>query len=244
MPTRSGSKGESSTTHGGRATNGRAAGGGTNGGKGATAAASTDDKTVTVSATNDKGVTATVTNLKDATAGTAASRSRRRSPKRTAAATAAGTTVRARLGATRSKARAAGRPKKDDIPIVDPTVPADDKVMAASNARRALNPDMPRVAWLRTQLNQMEARQRERLLKAGALTLIAIVFITFVLQNAQPVNVHFLFFALNIRLIWVIFGCALLGAAAGYLIGRPEKSLRAMFPQREKKHAPGRTSKA
>ena len=127
-------------------------------------------------------------------------------------------------------------PRQADTPIAEPTatIPADDDVMAASNARRALNPDMPRVAWLRTQLNQMEARQRERLLKVVQLTLIAIVFITFVLQNAQGVNVHFLFFSLNIRLIWVIFGCACLGGFAGYLVGRPDKSLRALLPQKEK----------
>ena len=51
----------------------------------------------------------------------------------------------------------------------------------------------------------------------------------------MAVNVHFLLFSLNIRLIWVIFGCALLGGAAGYLIGRPDKSLRALLPQKEKK---------
>ena len=127
------------------------------------------------------------------------------------------------------------------MPIAEPTatIPADDEVMAASNTRRALKPDMRRVAWLRTQLNQMEARQRERLLKVVQLTLIAVVFITFVLQNAQGVNVHLLFFSLNIRLIWVIFGCACLGGFAGYLVGRPDKSLRALVPQKEK---PARTA--
>jgi uncharacterized integral membrane protein len=114
--------------------------------------------------------------------------------------------------------------------------------MAASNAQRALNPDMPRVAWLRTQLQNLEAQRAERLMKVAQLTLIAIVFITFVIQNSQGVNVHFLLFSLNIRLIWVIFGTAVLGGVAGYLIGRPEKSLRAMLPQRERKPArtPGR----
>jgi uncharacterized integral membrane protein len=123
------------------------------------------------------------------------------------------------------------------------TVPADDSVLAASNASRALSPDMPRVAWLRSQLQQMEQRQRERLVKAAQLTLIATVFITFVLQNAQPVNVHLLFFSLNIRLIWVIFGCGLLGCAAGYLMGRPDKSLRALLPQKEQKPASGTTAR-
>jgi uncharacterized integral membrane protein len=118
--------------------------------------------------------------------------------------------------------------------IAEPTVTATDDVLAASNAQNALSPDMPRVAWLRTRLQKLEAARTERLVKVGQLTLIAIIFITFVLQNAQPVNVHFLLFSLNIRLIWVIFGCGLLGGVAGYLIGRPEKSLRALLPQKEK----------
>ena len=139
---------------------------------------------------------------------------------------------------TTRRRRTGGRTVSASIGEPTATVPADDSVLAAANARRALSPDMPRVAWLRTQLNQMEARQRERLVKTAQLTLIAIVFITFVIQNSQPVNVHFLLFSLDIRLIWVIFGCGVLGGAAGYLIGRPDKSLRALLPQREKQPRP------
>ena len=167
-----------------------------------------------------------------------ASRSRRKSQGSTGGATA-----RARVNSVRSKARAATRPKAkpDTSSIAEPTVTATDEVLAASNAQQALNPDMPRVAWLRTQLQNLEAQRAERLMKVAQLTLIAIVFITFVLQNADAVNVHFLLFSLNIRLIWVIFGCALLGGAAGYVIARPEKSLRALLPQKEKK--PGRAGR-
>jgi len=169
----------------------------------------------------------------------AGSGTRRRSAARAAEASAAGITARARLGATRTRRRPKQATGAGDTPIAEPTatVPADDAMLAASNARQALSPDMPRVAWLRSQLLQMEQQQRDRLVKVAQLTLIAIVFITFVLQNAQPVNVHFLLFSLDIRLIWVIFGCGLLGGAAGYLIGRPDKSLRALLPQREKKPA-------
>jgi uncharacterized integral membrane protein len=161
----------------------------------------------------------------------------RRKPRTSDAA--AGTTARARVSSMRSKARAGTRPKPktDTSSIAEPTVTATDEVMAASNAQRALSPDMPRVAWLRTQLQNLEAQRAERLVKVGQLTLIAIIFITFVLQNADPVNVHFLVFSLNIRLIWVIFGTALLGGVAGYLIGRPEKNLRDLLPQKEKKPA-------
>lgn len=127
------------------------------------------------------------------------------------------------------------KPKPDTSSIAEPTVTATDEVLAASNAQRALSPDMPRVAWLRTQLQNLEAQRAERLVKIVQLTLIAVVFAIFVLQNADPVDVNFLIFSLNIRLIWVIFGCAALGGVAGYLIGRPEKSLRDLLPQKEKK---------
>jgi uncharacterized integral membrane protein len=141
-------------------------------------------------------------------------------------------------GMPRSK-RPGGRPqgRPDTSSVAEPTVTATDDVLAASNAQRALNPDMPRVAWLRSQLQNLEAQRAERLIKVAQLTLIAIVFAIFVLQNAAPVGVNFLVFSLNVRLIWVIFGCAALGALAGYLIGRPEKSLRALLPQKEEKRS-------
>jgi uncharacterized integral membrane protein len=148
-------------------------------------------------------------------------------------------TTGSKTGATTGRRRRTGaRTVSASIGEPTATVPADDSVLAAANARRALSPDMPRVAWLRTQLNQMEARQRERLVKAAQLTVIAVIFIAFVVQNAQPVNVHFLLFSLDIRLIWVIFGCGVLGGVAGYLIGRPDKSLRALLPQKERKPKP------
>ena len=147
-----------------------------------------------------------------------------------------GTGSRSPRNPTRSR-RAGTRPKAkpDTTSIAEPTVTATDDVLAASNAKRALRPDMPRVAWLRTQLQNLEAQRAERLVKVAQLALIAVVFTIFVLQNADPVDVNFLIFSLNIRLIWVIFGCAALGGVAGYLIGRPEKSLRDLLPEKVKK---------
>jgi len=169
--------------------------------------------------------------------GSSSSTGRRRSTARASEASAAGATARARIGSARRGGRAGSRPKAkaDTSSIAEPTVTATDEVLAASNAQKALSPDMPRVAWLRTQLQNLEAERAERLMKVGQLTLIAIVFITFVLQNAEGVNVTFLLFSLNIRLIWVIVGCGLLGGFAGYLIGRPDKSLRALLPEKEKR---------
>jgi hypothetical protein len=91
-----------------------------------------------------------------------------------------------------------------DVPIAEPTVTADDDVLAASTAKRALSPDMPRVAWLRTQLMQLEANRRDRLVRV-------------------------------LQLIWVIFGCAVLGGIAGFLIGRPDRNLRSLFPHKAEK---------
>ncbi|MEW6476199.1 MAG: LapA family protein [Actinomycetota bacterium] len=162
---------------------------------------------------------------------------------RTAEAGAAGVTARARIGTTRRGGRAGTRPKAKSEPIAEATVTATDDVLAASNAQKALSPDMPRVAWLRTQLQNLEAERAERLVKVAQLTLIAIIFIAFVVQNAEPVSVTFLLFSLNIRLIWVIVACGLLGGVAGYLIGRPEKSLRALLPQKEKEKKVRKTSR-
>jgi uncharacterized integral membrane protein len=164
-----------------------------------------------------------------------ASRSRGRNRSQTGGDTT-GSTPRARRAASGAKrAGTRPKPKPDTSSIAEPTVTASDEVLAASNARRALSPDMPRVAWLRTQLQNLEAQRAERLVKIVQLALIAVVFAVFVLQNADPVDVNFLIFSLNIRLIWVIFGCAALGGVAGFLIGRPEKSLRDLLPQKEKK---------
>jgi uncharacterized integral membrane protein len=152
-----------------------------------------------------------------------------------------GSTPRARR--TTARAKGAGthpKAKPDTSSIAEPTVTASDDVLAASNARRALSPDMPRVAWLRTQLQNLEAERAQRLAKIVQLTLIAVIFAVFVLQNADPVDVNVLIFSLNIRLIWVIFGCAALGGVAGYLIGRPEKSLRDLLPHKEKPSRAGR----
>jgi uncharacterized integral membrane protein len=202
-------------------------------------------------ATNGDGSGASTAGRSAAGGATASGGAKRRS----SAASAAGTTARARIGGSRlASARAAragrtqaksaaGPGKRVTASVAEPTttVPADDSVLAASNTNRALSPDMPRVAWLRSQLQQMETQQRERLIKVAQLTLIAILFITFVLQNAHGVNVHFLLFALNIRLIWVIFGCGFLGGVAGYLIGRPDKSLRALLPQKHRGKSPAST---
>lgn len=54
---------------------------------------------------------------------------------------------------------------------------------------------------------------------AGAIALILLVI--FVLRNSRPVRLDFLVTTGHPRLIWLIVGCVLFGAAIGYLLGRP-----------------------
>lgn len=49
---------------------------------------------------------------------------------------------------------------------------------------------------------------------------IVILLLAFVLSNRDDVNIDFLVFDINLALIWVLVGTALLGAAAGFLLGR------------------------
>lgn len=70
-----------------------------------------------------------------------------------------------------------------------------------------------------------EARQR-KLLRAGLIGLVLVALIVFVLQNAQPVEVHLLFLSGRPLLIWVIVACAALGGIVGYTLGKPNKDAR------------------
>jgi uncharacterized integral membrane protein len=84
-------------------------------------------------------------------------------------------------------------------------------------------------------LAKLQAVRRARVIKAVALTAIALVLIVFVLQNAGPVDVRLIAWTVPIRLIWVIVASVLLGAVAGYLVGRPDKQLRLHGPNRRDK---------
>lgn len=73
---------------------------------------------------------------------------------------------------------------------------------------------------------ELQRRRWARVAKALTLLLIGVLFIVFVLRNANPVEVDFVFFTRHPRMIWVMLGCALLGGIAGYLVGRPARRIR------------------
>ena len=49
---------------------------------------------------------------------------------------------------------------------------------------------------------------------------IVLLLLAFVLSNRDTVNVDFLVFDINVALIWVLVGQAVLGGIVGFLLGR------------------------
>ncbi len=71
--------------------------------------------------------------------------------------------------------------------------------------------------------------QKERMVRLGKLLAalaVAVILIIFIIANSQAVPVDFVFFSSRIRLIWVMFFCAVLGGAVGYLIAKPGRRAR------------------
>jgi uncharacterized integral membrane protein len=83
----------------------------------------------------------------------------------------------------------------------------------------------------REHLDRLRQDRRQKLVRAGAIVLLLVLLIVFVLQNSQPVEVHLLFVSGTPRLIWVIVFCAALGGVVGYLLARPGKSTRLHQPR-------------
>ena len=50
---------------------------------------------------------------------------------------------------------------------------------------------------------------------------IVVILVIFIIANSQAVEVDFVVATHRIRLIWVMFTCAVLGGILGYLVGSP-----------------------
>jgi uncharacterized integral membrane protein len=64
-------------------------------------------------------------------------------------------------------------------------------------------------------------RDRRTVVKVIVGLLLVILFIVFVAGNSNEVSVNLIFATARVRLIWVFLGCALIGALAAFLLGRP-----------------------
>ncbi len=69
-------------------------------------------------------------------------------------------------------------------------------------------------------------RRRKRLLRTVGVGILGILLVVFVVLNSQDVDVNLWGVHSHTRLIWVIVGCLAIGAAVGYLIGRPMRRSR------------------
>jgi uncharacterized integral membrane protein len=121
-----------------------------------------------------------------------------------------------------------GDPVKADPPPVKNAAP-NKGIAKDSGAETGVDQAL---AASQSDLAKLQAARRRRLIKAAVLTAIALVFIMFILQNANPVDMRVLAWTVSVRLIWIIVAAALLGALAGYVVGRPDKNLLLHGPTR------------
>jgi uncharacterized integral membrane protein len=70
-------------------------------------------------------------------------------------------------------------------------------------------------------LRGLQRTRQTRLAKALVGLALAAILVVFILANSQTVQVNFVFATRRIRLIWVMFACAVLGGVLGYLVGSP-----------------------
>ncbi len=102
---------------------------------------------------------------------------------------------------------------------------------------RPESPDRPDVGQsVRDDQARQKALDRERRARLTKVLVglgIAIVLLIFITSNAQGVKVHFVFFTRRPPLIWVMFACAVLGGALGYLIGKPGKQISLRRPKKD-----------
>jgi uncharacterized integral membrane protein len=82
-------------------------------------------------------------------------------------------------------------------------------------------------------LRELQRARQGRLVKVLVGLIIAVILIVFILTNSQAVTVNFVFVKRKPPLIWVMFGCAVLGGILGYLVGRPGKQIRFHRRRRE-----------
>ncbi len=76
-----------------------------------------------------------------------------------------------------------------------------------------------------------ERRRRRRSFRLGLASVLGLLLVIFIAQNAERVDADFVFFDANVRLIWIMLGCAATGLVIGILLGRTKFKRR----ERERK---------
>jgi uncharacterized integral membrane protein len=119
-----------------------------------------------------------------------------------------------------------------DDPVIEAVDPDPNPVTSGTSG--TADPDYA-LAASEKDLAKLQAATRSRVIKAVALAALGLILIAFVLQNADPVGVNVLGWTVSVGLIWVIVASVLLGAVAGFLVGRPGKQILLHGPYRRQK---------
>ena len=143
-----------------------------------------------------------------------------------------GTSGTSGTNSTSGRRRSALKPRRRTTPPSAVVDISDDPVIEAAEKQPAEAPAAELQALDEEHLQKIKASQRARLIKAAILAGIGVLFIVFVLQNAKSVDVTLIFATISVPLIWVIVVPALIGAAACYVIARPEKDIHFHLPER------------
>jgi uncharacterized integral membrane protein len=70
---------------------------------------------------------------------------------------------------------------------------------------------------------QMLAAERATVVKVVFGLAVIIIFIIFIVQNSDEVEIDFVFTSAKVGLIWVFLVCAIVGGLVTWLIGRPRR---------------------
>ena len=82
----------------------------------------------------------------------------------------------------------------------------------------------------RAHLQDLRRERQRRVAKVVVGLAIAVLLMIFIIANAHPVSVSFVFVTRKPLLIWVMLACTVLGGVVGYLIGRPGRQVRLHRP--------------
>lgn len=88
----------------------------------------------------------------------------------------------------------------------------------------------------RREASEPSRRDRSTVVKVIVGLVVVVLFIVFVAGNSSRVSVNLIFTTTRIRLIWVFLACALIGALAAVLLGRPgRRTTRRYIKELERK---------
>lgn len=78
----------------------------------------------------------------------------------------------------------------------------------------------------REHLARLRRERTVRGLKLAAIALLVVAFVAFIVRNADPTRIDFLFLERQPPLIWIMLACAIVGGILGFIIGRPRRGFR------------------